>query len=125
MKRGNLLTTLILLGLVAGVVVGEMLFQWQIEEATLGLFKTGGELVLMRPLMLLIIPLIFVSVIVGVTSLGDPSKLGVIGGSTVLYYMVTMLLAVVLGATLVTVFEPGVGLPPETVAHLQVQGEQE
>jgi hypothetical protein len=35
-----------------------------------------GNLVLIRPLMLMIIPLIFVSVVCGVTSIGDPSKLG-------------------------------------------------
>lgn len=125
MKRGNLLTTLILLGLVAGVIVGELLFRWQVDDAILALFKAGGDLLLMRPLMLLIIPLIFVSVIVGVTSLGDPSKLGLIGGSTLLYYMVTMLLAVILGAVLVTTFKPGAGLPEETVAMLQAQGEQD
>lgn len=125
MKRGNLLTALILFGLLAGVGVGELLHHMDVEDTTLALFKTAGDLILIRPLMLLIIPLILVSVIVGVTSLGDPSKLGLIGGSTILYYMVTMLLAVVLGATLVTVVEPGVGLPPEVVENLRVEGEQQ
>jgi solute carrier family 1 (high affinity glutamate transporter) protein 1 len=125
MKRGNLLTALILFGLLAGVAVGELLYLRGVESGTLQLFQTGGNLVLIRPLMLLIIPLIFVSVVVGVTSLGDPSKLGLIGGSTILYYMVTMLLAVVLGAVLVTTFKPGEGLPPELVESLRVEGEQQ
>lgn len=70
--------------------------------------KTMGDLVLIRPLMLMIIPLVFVSVVCGVCSIGDPSKLGLVGGSTVTYYLGTMLLAVVLGATLVSVIKPGV-----------------
>ena len=49
----------------------------------------------------------FVSVIVGVTSIGNPSRLGVVGGSTVLYYVVTMLFSVSLGATMVSTFQPG------------------
>lgn len=125
MKRGNLLTGLILFGLIAGVGVGELLFYLDVDDASLAFFKTAGDMILIRPLMLLIIPLILVSVIVGVTSLGDPSKLGLIGGSTILYYMVTMLLAVILGATLVTVFQPGVGLPPEMVENLRMEGEQQ
>ncbi|HRP61704.1 MAG TPA: dicarboxylate/amino acid:cation symporter [Phycisphaerales bacterium] len=126
MKHGNLLTTLILLGLVAGVAVGQALFAayGQAEPESLLWLKNVGDLVLIRPLTLMIIPLIFVSVIVGVTSLGDPAKLGVVGGSTVFYYMVTMLLAVVLGATLVSTFKPGVGLPEDQVAVLRAEGER-
>jgi Na+/H+-dicarboxylate symporter len=124
MKRGNLLTGLILLGLVLGVVVGEYLFH-QIgatEPESLAILKSAGDLILIRPLMLMVIPLIFISVVVGVTSLGDPSRLGLIGGATILYYLSTMLIAVVLGAVLVTSFQPGVGLDPETVAQLQERG---
>lgn len=126
-SRTNLLTLLILLGLAAGVVVGQWLFHAYGEDnpdVLIG-WKQAGDLVLIRPLMLIVIPLIFVSVVVGVTSLGDPSRLGLVGGSTVLYYFVTMLFAVTLGAVLVTTFEPGAGIDPETVAQLQSQGEEQ
>jgi len=69
--------------------------------------KAIGDLILIRPLMMLIIPLVFVSVICGVTSIGDPSKLGVVGGSTLIYYAATMLIAVGIGAALVTTIRPG------------------
>jgi len=114
-KRTNLLTILIVLGLLLGVGVGEWLFQlvdaagdWsKFAGEVVGSSKTAGDIVLIRPLKLMIIPIVFVSVIVGVTSIGNPSKLGVIGGATVLYYLVTMLLSVSLGATLVSTFQPG------------------
>lgn len=108
------------------MAVGQALFAayGQAEPESLLWLKNVGDLVLIRPLTLMIIPLIFVSVIVGVTSLGDPAKLGVVGGSTVFYYMVTMLLAVVLGATLVSTFKPGVGLPEDQVAVLRAEGER-
>jgi solute carrier family 1 (high affinity glutamate transporter) protein 1 len=66
-----------------------------------------GTLVLIRPLMLLIIPLVFVSVVLGVTSIGDPAKLGLIGGATILYYIATMLLAASLAAIIVSAVRPG------------------
>jgi Na+/H+-dicarboxylate symporter len=92
--------------------------------------KTIGDIVLIRPLMLMIIPLVLVSVVCGVCSIGDPSRLGIIGGTTVTYYLATMLMAVVLGATLVTLIEPGVLSDPAQAEALradaasQLEGDQ-
>jgi Na+/H+-dicarboxylate symporter len=108
MSKSNLLTLLIVLGMVAGAVIGQMVLYDGIPGA-LGdhWTKQAGDLVLIRPLKLLIIPVVLVSVVVGVTSIGDPSKLGVVGGSTILYYVGTMLLSVTLGTTMVSTFRPG------------------
>ena len=108
MSRGNWLTLLILIGLVAGCLFG----QFGLHDSDTVIdgahwTKQTGDLILIRPLMLMIIPLVFVSVVCGVTSIGDPSKLGVVGGSTIVYYAATMLIAVAIGATLVTTFRPG------------------
>ncbi|MBX3375024.1 MAG: dicarboxylate/amino acid:cation symporter [Phycisphaeraceae bacterium] len=108
MRGGNLLTVLILLGLVAGVLFGQyVLFNAGDPIPYDHWTKAAGDLVLIRPLMLLIVPLIFVSVVAGVTAIGDPSRLGVVGGSTLVYYIATMLIAVTLGATLVSLIRPG------------------
>ncbi len=126
MTRGtNLLTLLIIIGLIAGGFVGQWLFNayGQDDPDLLLGWQQAGDLILIRPLKLMVIPLIFVSVVVGVTSLGDPSRLGLVGGSTILYYMVTMLFAVILGAVLVSTFKPGEGLDAETVATLQARGQ--
>jgi len=124
MSKSNWLTLLILAGLAAGVLYG----QYVLYDPDLPLddmFKQLGDLILIRPLMLLIVPLIFVSVVVGVTSIGDPSRLGLVGGATVVYYLATMLLAVILGATIVSVLEPGVGLDPLDAEALRAQGQAE
>jgi Na+/H+-dicarboxylate symporter len=111
--KGNLLTLLIVIGLVAGCIVGEFIFFRSVSDSVSGALGKdhwtylAGQITLIRPLKLMIIPLVFVSVVVGVTSIGDPSKLGVVGGSTVLYYIATMLLAVTLGTALVSTFQPG------------------
>jgi len=107
MNKHNVLTILIVLGLLAGIIVGELLFRSTGGIGDTHWTKMAGDIVLIRPLKLLIVPIVFVSVLVGVTSIGDPSKLGVVGGSTILYYFGTMLIAVTIGATLVSVLEPG------------------
>jgi hypothetical protein len=83
--RKGLLTYLIIAGLAWGVFVGQLLFLSQTADTSIDSThwsKTLGDLVLIRPLMLLIVPLVFIGVVAGVTSIGDPSKLGVFGGST-------------------------------------------
>jgi len=105
----NLLTVLILLGLVAGALFGEfMLFNPELGTQRLDWLKEVGNIVLIRPLKLLIVPLILFSVISGITRIGDPAKLGLVGISTLVYYLATMFMAVSLGAFLVTWIEPGI-----------------
>jgi Na+/H+-dicarboxylate symporter len=125
MKHGNLLTVLILIGLAAGALFGQTVLYGNMgEDPDLHWTKQMGDLILIRPLFLLIIPLVFVSVVVGMTSIGDPSKLGVVGSSTVLYYLVTMLIAVTIGTILVSTFRPG-DLPPEQQVELRGKAEAE
>jgi Na+/H+-dicarboxylate symporter len=123
-RSGGLLTVLILLGLVAGALAGQWLHASGGAE-TAAMWMYWGDLVLIRPLRLLVIPIVLLSVLAGVTSIGDPSRLGLVGGATLLYYLATMLVAVILGAVLVTTIEPGVGVPPEQSAALRAAGEAE
>ena len=126
MRKDTLVTFLILVGLVAGAVVGQFLHLGLAEGEHLNsIWMDLGNIILIRPLKLLIMPLVFLSVVVGVTSIGNPSRLGLIGGSTLLYYLATMLIAVILGATLVTMVKPGEGIPQEVRAELIEQGQAE
>ena len=123
MRKDGLITVLILVGLVAGVIVGQLIHGSASDPAAAGTqWMDIGKIILVRPLMLLVLPLVFLSVVVGVTSIGDPSRLGLIGGATLLYYFSTMLAAVILGAVLVTTIAPGVGLSPEAISSLQNDG---
>ena len=83
MRKDGILTLLILVGLVAGAIVGEIQHRNVDNFVELGdSWMSVGSLILIRPLMPLVLPLVFLSVVVGVTSIGDPSRLGLVGGST-------------------------------------------
>jgi proton glutamate symport protein len=68
-----------------------------------------GEIFL-RALKMLIIPLIFSSVISGVTSMGEGKNLGRLGFKTLSFYLVTSALAIITGLILVNIIKPGVGV---------------
>ncbi len=123
MKRPALLTMLILIGVALGALIGHF-FLWD-PSATSGPdgWKTVGDFILMRPLKLIAGPLIFTSVLLGVASLGDPKRLGLVGGATLAYYLLTMVLAVALGVTLAAVIEPGSGVPDTVKQAAQAAGE--
>lgn len=125
MRGKNLLTLLIIIGLAGGCFIGELfLFNSDNPITDAHWTRQAGDLLLIRPLMLLIIPLVFVSVVCGVTSIGDPSRLGVVGGSTVLYYIATMAIAVAIGAALVSAIRPG-ELPAGIQEQLRADAEIE
>ena len=60
-------------------------------------------------LKMLVVPVILTSLLVGVTSVGDISKMGQLGGRAAVYYIATTAIAICIGLILVNVFEPGVG----------------
>ena len=67
-----------------------------------------GDLFL-RSLKMIIIPLIFSSIISGVTSMGNGKNLGRLGLKTISYYLLTSLFAILTGLFLVNLIEPGIG----------------
>jgi len=69
-------------------------------------------------LKLLILPVVATSLVVGVTSIGDLSRLGKLGGRTVAYYTATTLLAAMLGLLLVNIIQPGAGMSAELATEV-------
>ena len=65
--------------------------------------------IFIRLLKMVIVPLIFTSIIIGVSSIKDRSKIGRLGFKTFLYYITTSLIAILIGLFLANSIEPGVG----------------
>ena len=115
LNRHSILTLLIFIGLVIGLAAGEVLYQsynGEVPSSILDGLQFVGDTFFMRLLKMLLVPLVASSVIVGVSSIGDPSKLGYIGLATVTYYFATMAVAVTLGIVLVTFIAPGANFDP-------------
>lgn len=90
----------ILLGILIGALLGGALPSTGLAIAFL------GDLFL-KALLVLVVPLVMASMIVGVAKLGDIRRLGGLGGRTLLYFVATTALAVIIGLVLVSIVEPG------------------
>lgn len=69
-------------------------------------------------LIMMVIPLVFASLALGVAQIGDLKKLGKIGFKTIIYFFVVTTFAVTIGLILVNVIKPGDYLPQETKTSL-------
>jgi proton glutamate symport protein len=95
---------------------------WQILIALIiavlfGYFLPGGTKyvswigdIFLRALKMVIIPLVFSSIISGVSGIGEGKNLGRLGIKTLFYYLSTSTLAILTGLTVVNIIQPGVGV---------------
>ena len=93
----------ILVGLVLGVAVG-MLF-----KSTAQALVPVGTLFL-NAIKMLIVPLVFISLVAGITAMSDSAKLGRISVKTIAIYLITTAFAVSIGLAFGTLFSPGEGM---------------
>ncbi len=122
-NHGRLQTIIMLSALALGVVVGELLFRSQgALEADSG-WMFAGNLLLLRPLQMILIPMVVVAVIHGIASIGDPKQLGKLGLLVAGFYLGCMLCAATLGTLLVESIRPGDGLSAEVSAQLLANGD--
>lgn len=109
----------LVLGAIAGLILGE----------AAGSLRWIGELFI-RLIRMVVVPLVFLSIVSGVAAMGDPRRLGSIGGRTLFLYACTTVTAVVMGLSFGALFQPGVGVdfagvapqklgpPPSATDHL-------
>lgn len=96
----------ILIAIFLGVVVGSIFG----EHAKI--LKPLGDIFL-NLIQMIVIPLVFFSIISGITSLNDPKVMGRIGGKAVFLYMITTLFAVTIGLLIGNALTPGAGIEIE------------
>ena len=120
------LTARIFIGMVAGILIGALLqfifddsgdlrFSiFSVEVSTYGIlvegiFSTLGQ-IFISSLKMLVVPLVFVSLICGTSSLSEPSKLGRLGAKSIGLYILTTAIAVTLAIMGGLLVSPGEGL---------------
>jgi DAACS family dicarboxylate/amino acid:cation (Na+ or H+) symporter len=119
------LHTRMLIGFVVGVCLGLVANLMFAEAAWLeALVKYVADPVgqlFLRLLFMLVIPLVFSALVLGVVEIGDPKSLGRIGGKTLVWILAVTTIAVIIGMVTVNVIQPGRGIPPELAQELMAQ----
>ena len=124
--KGMALHTRILIGLALGVVAGVIAnralggddprIAWTISNIT----EPVGTLFL-RLLLMIVVPLVFSSLVVGVAGIGDVRRLGRVGLKSFLYTFVISAISVIIGLTLANTIRPGERIDAATAAGLQAR----
>lgn len=133
-SKGLSLPTKILLGLIVGAGVGvtlNLLYAPPLGQPASGPYTTIANVAdtVVKPLgdlflsllFMVVVPIVFSSLFLGVAGLGSVAKLGNLGGRTLLWFLLTTAFAVVIGITLVNLIEPGRAVSPEVAAQIKAQ----
>jgi Na+/H+-dicarboxylate symporter len=106
------LTMQIIIAMVAGAILGVGLNQLAKDAAFIETWVVGGIFhvigtTFIASLKMMVVPLVFVSLVGGVTALGDVKSLGRIGVKVVVLYLFTTAVAITIALSVATLFSPG------------------
>jgi len=112
MKKSNKLTLYIVIAMVVGVILGYFVHQ-NSEPAFIQSFSKNLKLlttIFLRLVQMIIAPLVFSTLVVGIAKLGDLKTVGRVGGKALLWFLTASLVSLLIGLVLVNVFQPGAGI---------------
>ena len=108
----------ILIGMIAGILFGWFISGFEFgPEFVKDWIKPIGT-IFINLLKLIAIPLIIASLIKGISDLKDISKFSLIGGRTIVIYIVTTVIAISIGLLIVNIVQPGNSISAETLEQL-------
>jgi proton glutamate symport protein len=110
----------IIIGMILGVVFGLIANEFGLHKFTSDWIKPWG-VIFVNLLKLIAVPLVFASLIKGVSSLSDISRLSRIGSKTILLYIFSTVLSVTIGLFLVNSFNPGDSFSEEKKTELRTK----
>jgi Na+/H+-dicarboxylate symporter len=123
-KKKMGLAVKVLIGLAIGFVIG--LIVHYMPAGTLrddilinGVFQFVGQ-VFLRGIMMCVVPLVFVSLVSGAAGMGDVKKLGKVGVKTIVFYLVTTAIAIIIGLVIAFIINPGIGLDMGAIETVEV-----
>src|SRR5947209_8640537 len=109
MRKGNRLTVSILIAMAWGIIVGYMVFS-KSSDAFRSSFSDNIKLlssIFIRLVQMIIAPLVFTTLVVGIAKLGDMKTVGRVGGKAILWFVSASLVSLLIGLMLVNYFKPG------------------
>ncbi|AQS08927.1 proton/sodium-glutamate symport protein [Clostridium saccharobutylicum] len=105
MKKSGLAIQIIL-GLILGIIVGAIFYG---NPVVVSYLQPFGD-IFIRLIKMIVVPIVFSSLVVGVAGVGDIKKVGKIGGKTILYFEVVTTFAIIIGLLVANLAHPGNGV---------------
>ena len=117
------LYTKILIGMILGIIVGIILNQIGKPEWTV--FVEWMGTIFLQLVTMLVVPLVFVSLVLGAANLGDIRKVGKMGAKAFGFFMLTTAVAATIGIAIANITQPGSGMDASQKEELLVKYESE
>lgn len=108
----------ILIGMAVGIIIGVVSLQFDDSQFVQHWIYPWGQLFI-RLLQLIAIPLVFISLVKGIMGLKDISKFSRLGGRTIIIYIATTVIAVIVGVSMGLLVKPGELVDKSQIAHIQ------
>ncbi len=105
-KRLNL-TTYIIFGLLLGIVAGYFVNAQMAKPTDFADAMSLITTMFLRLIKMIIAPLVFSTLVVGIARMGDVNEVGRVGGKALLWFVLASLLSLTLGLIMVNLFRPG------------------
>lgn len=110
----------IIIGMVLGVIFGFIMNSIDEQQFVTNWISPFGT-IFINLLKLIAVPLILASLIKGISDLKDISKIKSMGLRTIIIYMTTTLVAVIIGLSIVNTVKPGNGMPANTIEKIKIK----
>jgi Na+/H+-dicarboxylate symporter len=111
-QKKSRLTLYILIAMILGIVAGYFVHE-NYPATTIKVFSDNAKLlttIFLRMVQMIIAPIVFATLVVGIAKLGDMKTVGRVGGKAMLWFITASLISLGLGLILVNIFKPGVGV---------------
>jgi Na+/H+-dicarboxylate symporter len=111
--KSSRMTTWILIAMVLGIAAGGLVhdqFPGPAEQKIFAGYVSIGSMIFLRLIKMIIAPLVFSTLVVGIGHMSDAGAVGRVGGKAMLWFVSASLVSLTLGLILVNLFEPGAGV---------------
>ena len=112
MKKSNKLTLYIVVAMILGAILGYVINK-NADAVYIEKFAKNIKLlttIFLRLVQMIIAPLVFTTLVVGIAKLGDLKTVGRVGGKAMLWFITASLMSLLIGLVLVNIFKPGLGI---------------
>jgi Na+/H+-dicarboxylate symporter len=99
-KKSNLLTVIIIAAMLVGIAIGYIIFKTVPDPAVRKEFAVNAKLlttIFMGLVKMIIAPLVFSTLVVGISKLGDMKTVGRVGGKAMLWFVTASLVSLLIG----------------------------
>jgi len=116
MKVLRILYVQVIIGIILGIIAGFLIHDLPADQKT-GWIKTAKLIsdTFINMIRMMIVPIIFFTIVLGIVSAGNLKKVGRVGGKAIIYFEVVTTIALIIGLLVANLVKPGYGIDPKHI----------